>query len=78
MITATTSTQWYRSGYVWLVLSPLIITILGMLATVIIMSSSGALQQHADVGQPLGKVYTGSQTVIADKIKPAAETIDDD
>ncbi len=78
MITTTTTTQWYRSGYVWLVLSPLIITVLGMVVTIIVMSNSGALEQHSDLGQPLGKVYTGRQTAITEDNTPDTENISDD
>ncbi len=69
-------TSWYRSGYVWMVLTPLIVVVFGMLLTIIIMARSGALQQHPDLGQPLGKIYTGSQPPAA--ADAPEKTADDD
>ncbi len=54
-------TSWYRSGYVWLVLSPLIATIVAMIITMVILHRSGSVEQFDNLGQPLGKVYTGTR-----------------
>lgn len=53
------TTHWYRSIEVWMVLSPLIATVLAMIVTIIILSGTGSVNQLDDLGQPLGKVYTG-------------------
>lgn len=57
----TGTTRWYRSPEVWLVISPLIATVLAMIVTIAILQGSGSLQQHEDLGQPLGKIHAGEQ-----------------
>ncbi len=71
----TGTTRWYRSGYVWLVLSPLIATVIAMIITIIMLQRSGSIQQHDNLGQSLGKIYTGEP---ADATNPEASDDQDD
>ncbi len=52
------SQHWYRSGYVWLVLTPLLVTVTGFVYTMHLLLASGNVDQLPGLGSKLGKIYT--------------------
>lgn len=56
-------THWYRSGYVWLVLAPLVITVVGFFYTMHLLFASGNIDQLPGLGSKLGKIYTDQVSV---------------
>lgn len=50
--------HWYRSGYVWLVLTPLLVTVLGFFYTMHLLFASGNIDQLPGLGSKLGKIHT--------------------
>jgi hypothetical protein len=56
-------THWYRSGYVWLVLAPLLVTVVGFFYTMYLLFASGNIDQLPGLGSKLGKIYTDQVSV---------------
>jgi len=59
----TAQTHWYRSGYVWLVLAPLLVTVVAFLYTMYLLFASGNIDQLPGLGSKLGKIYTDQVSV---------------
>jgi len=62
-MTAKAQTHWYRSGYVWLVLAPLLVTVVGFFYTMYLLFASGNIDQLPGLGSKLGKIYTDQVSV---------------
>lgn len=60
---ANAQTRWYRSGYVWLVLAPLLVTVVGFFYTMYLLFASGNIDQLPGLGSKLGKIYTDQVSV---------------
>ncbi len=59
----TAQTHWYRSGYVWLVLAPLLVTVVAFFYTMHLLFASGNIDQLPGLGSKLGKIYTDQVSV---------------